>query len=201
MNCQEAQELFGEYWDLPEGDPGRAALESHLLGCETCAEEFRFWEESEDLIRGFTDRSVEFGSVDHVSRNVMDRIYAEQSWFMPVGNRTYHFSAAFRMKAAAVIAGCMAIFLCGFFYLVFGQPSEEPNANVFRMTGMLDTANAASDATVVGADFYESVPVASISDPIVLQVVPTVPQYWIALSLFGMISALLILNWLSRTRS
>jgi len=201
MNCQQAQEMFGEYWDLQEGDSKRASLERHLLECGECAEEFRIWEESGDLIRGFADESAVFGPVDHVNKGVMDRIYAEQSWLMPVGHRTYQFTAAFRMKAAAVIAACMAIFLCGFFYLVFGTPAEDQDANVFRMTGLLDTANAASDATAVGADFYDSVPVASISDPIVLQVVPTVPHYWIALSLFGMIAALLILNWLSRTRS
>lgn len=200
MNCREAQDNFAEYWDLSGDDAIRRQLDEHLLQCEACAEEFRIWEESESLIRELTDESVQIGPIDHVSRGVMDRIYAEQSWLMPAHHRTYRFSSSFRITAAAVIAACLAVFMCGFLYLAFGSAGGDSSAAMVRMTGLLDTANAGSDVTTVSADFYENVPVASISDPVVLQVVPTIPEYWIALSLLGVIGALLILNWLSRTK-
>ncbi|MNW18862.1 hypothetical protein D3C71_2185930 [compost metagenome] len=53
----------------------------------------------------------------------------------------------------------------------------------------------------MAAGFYAEVPVASISDPFVLKVVPAFPQYYVALSLLGLVMALLTLNWLSRTRN
>jgi hypothetical protein len=201
MNCQEAQELFGLYWDMDHENPERLALQAHLLICEDCAEEFQIWEESESMIRSLSSEDALAGPFDHVNRSVMDRIYSEQSWFMPVKNRTYHFSPSFRRNIAAVIACCMAMFVCGFFYLAFGTSADTSSTQLANVTGLLDTANAASNVSTISADFYKDVPVASISDPLVLQVVPTVPQYWVALSIFGMIMTLLILNWLSRTKS
>ncbi|EXX91292.1 hypothetical protein BG53_03735 [Paenibacillus darwinianus] len=201
MKCEEAQELFGVYWDLPEKDPEREVLEKHLLHCEPCAEEFRMWEESESMIRNLTTEQPSIGPVDHVNRGVMNRIYAEDNWFMPVKERTYQFTGAFRRKLAAVIACCLAMFSSAFFYLVFGRPADSSAVEVEKLTGLLDTANASSQTAAISLDFYQDIPVASISDPLVLQVVPTVPQYWVALSLLGMIMTLLTINWISRTRA
>jgi len=201
MKCEEAQELLGVYWDLPEDDRERATLEEHLLHCEPCAEQFGIWEKSESMIRNLTKELPSDGPVDHVNRGVMDRIYAEDTWFMPVKERTYHFTAAFRRKVAAIVACCLAMFTSAFFYLVFGRPSDPSAVQVEKLTGLLDTANASNQTAAISLDFYQDVPVASISDPIVLQVVPTVPQYWVALSLLGMIMTLLTINWISRTRA
>jgi len=199
MKCLDVQQSFGVYWDLPEDDSERQAVDEHLLTCEECREEFRIWEESEQLIRQFSEYDDETGPVDHVNRGVMDRIYAEQSWFMPVQSRSYQFTKTFRRNTAAIIACCMAMFICGLFFLLMGN-DDSSSIEVAKLTGLLETANAASDASLIGNDFYADVPVASISEPIVLNVVPTIPQYWIALSLLGMVMTLLILNWLSRTR-
>ncbi|QYR19890.1 hypothetical protein KZ483_18680 [Paenibacillus sp. sptzw28] len=200
MNCLQVQQSFGVYWDLPENDMERKMVDEHLLTCSACREEFQIWEESEQLIRGFSDNVEEIGPVDHVNHEVMNRIYNEQSWLMPVATRSYQFTRTFRRNVTAVVAFCMAMFVCGLFYLLIGYNGSS-SADVAKLTGMLETADATSDSSVIGADFYADVPVASISDPIVLRVVPTVPQYWVALSLLGMIMALLILNWFSRTRN
>ncbi|MFD0711172.1 anti-sigma factor family protein [Paenibacillus sp. GCM10027626] len=197
MKCLEVQQSFGVYWDLPEDDAERQAVDEHLQVCAECREEFRLWEESEQLIRCFSEYNDEAGPIDHVNRGVMDRIYEEQSWLMPVASRSYQFTRKFRRNVAAVIAGCMAIFISGLYYFLTGSAED---ASVKKLTGLLETANATSDVPMFTNDFYADVPVASISDPIVLNVVPTVPQYWIALSLLGIVMTLLILNWLSRTR-
>ncbi|MBW7454118.1 anti-sigma factor family protein [Paenibacillus sepulcri] len=200
MKCLQVQESLGIYWDLPENDKERIMVDEHLLTCEACREDFRIWQESEELIRDFSDNEDEMAPIDHVNRDVMERIYSEQSWLMPIPTRSYQFTRTFRRNMTAVIACCMAIFVCGLFYLMIGYDGSS-TADVAKMTGMLDTADASNDSSVISAAFYADVPVASISDPIILNVVPTIPQYWVAFSLLGMIMTLLILNWFSRTRN
>ncbi|XEC92733.1 anti-sigma factor [Paenibacillus tarimensis] len=201
MNCHEIQDLFGIYWDLPAHDPERMAIDRHLQQCKSCAEEFQIWEKSESLIRDLSDETFEIGPIDHVNRDVMDRIYTEESWFMPVSERNYQFSASFRRNVAAIIACCLAMFVCGFVYLLFGEQAGSSATQIVKVSGLLDTVNANEGISVVSSSFYNEVPVASISDPVVLKVVPTIPQYWVALSMLGIIMTLLILNWLSRTRT
>lgn len=116
MNCNDAQEKFGEYWDLSETDEDRAAIDQHLLECTECAEQFQLWEESEDMIRFLSEEDDNLALTDHVNRNVMDRIYAEQSWLMPVPNKSYHFSKSFRRNIAIIVAACMAMFASAFLY-------------------------------------------------------------------------------------
>ncbi|WP_219836550.1 anti-sigma factor [Paenibacillus sp. R14(2021)] len=200
MNCQNVQQTFGAYWDLAEDDSERQAVDEHLQTCERCREEFQIWEESEQLIRFFSEDSVELGPVDHVNHGVMDRIYSEQSWFMPIASRRYHFTKSFRRNVTIIMAFCLAMFVVGLFYLLTST-NDSSSVEVAKLTGLIETANAASDNSVISADFYADVPVASISDPIVLNIVPAVPQYYVALSVLGIIMTLLILNWFSRTRN
>lgn len=200
MKCAEVQDKFALYWDMTEDDPDRIEMEAHLLDCRECADLFGVWEESELLIREYSEETMPIGPSDHVMRNVMDRIYAEQSWFMPVPSKSYQFSKSFRRNIAILIAACMAMFACAFFVFVFDYREAPSQAEMQAMTGLIDTVNASGDDVLGAAGFYAEVPVASISDPFVLQVVPTFPQYYVALSLLGLVMALLILNWLSRTR-
>ncbi|OMF33843.1 hypothetical protein BK133_13730 [Paenibacillus sp. FSL H8-0548] len=200
MNCNDAQEKFGEYWDLSETDEDRAAIDQHLLECTECAEQFQLWEESEDMIRFLSEEDDNLALTDHVNRNVMDRIYAEQSWLMPVPNKSYHFSKSFRRNIAIIVAACMAMFASAFFVFVFDHQGGVTKAEIAELSGLMDTVNASGDG-IVTAGFFAEIPVASISDPFVLKVMPAFPQYYVALSLLGMIMTLLILNWLSRTRS
>lgn len=200
MRCEDVQAKFDVYWGLSEDDSERVAIEAHLFDCEHCAEEFRLWDESEAMIRFFDDEAVPFlGPIEHVNRNVMDRIYAEQSWMMPAANKSYHFSKSFRRNLAIVIAGCMAMFTCALIFFIIGNDSGTSQEQIAQLTGLMETANASGSGLIISAEF--EVPVAGVSDPFVLKVVPTYPQYWAALSLLGIIMTLLILNWLSRTRN
>lgn len=199
MKCHEVQELLSAFWDLPEDDADRIRVENHLEHCAECTQQFKIWEESQQLILKFTEESdiIPGAGVD-LSRNVMDRIYAESAWMMPVNNRTYSFSLKLRRNLSALIACFMAIFLSSFLYLmVMGGTSDADRLN--QLTEMMPT--------VIGGDMSISadlnlgeIPVASIGDPPVLNVVPTYPHYWIALSLLGITFSLLVLNWLARVR-
>ncbi|WP_270171555.1 anti-sigma factor family protein [Paenibacillus sp. SYP-B4298] len=200
MKCHEVQEALGVYWDLPENDPERMAIDRHLQQCESCMEEFRIWEESEAMIRSAAESPAGMEPMDDITRGVMERIYMEQAWMQPINERRYQLSKVFKRNVAAVIACCMAMFVCGFVYFLFGERTD-PQATVSNITGLLDTVNANEGISLISTDFYNEIPVASISDPFVLNVVPTVPQYWVALSILGIIVTLLILNWLSRTRT
>ncbi|MCA0754399.1 zf-HC2 domain-containing protein [Paenibacillus sp. N4] len=201
MKCNEAQEKFGEYWDLSEQDHERKAIDLHLLECEACAEQFRVWEESEDLIRFLSEEEKFLGPTEHVNRSVMERIYAEDSWLMPASHKSYQFTKSFRRNLAIIIAACMAMFVSAFVVFVFDHEGGASKVEISELSGLMDTANVSGDGVVVTAGFFAEVPVASISDPFVLKVVPAFPQYYVALSLLGIVMTLLILNWLSRTRS
>jgi hypothetical protein len=201
MNCNETERKFGEYWDLSEHDEERKAIDRHLLECRDCAEQFRLWEESEELIRGLTEEDNFVGEVEHVNRSVMERIYAEQSWLMPVPHKSYQFSKSLRRNVAIIVAACMAMFACAFIVFVFDHGDSGTSMEIAELSGLMDTANVTGDGMVVKASFLTGVPMASISDPFVLQVMPAFPQYYVALSMLGIVMTLLILNWLSRTRS
>jgi hypothetical protein len=190
MNCEQTAEWFGIYRDLPEDAPERLAVDRHVAECPDCAEQFRLWEESAELIRELPfDEEIE-RIPDHVNRQVMDRIYAEQSWFMPAVRRTYDFSIGFRRKVAALLAALLAIFCGSFLYTAWKHMSEsEPTPAVLDASG-----------TLIGFQTVD-VPVASLSDVYVLHVTPVMPEYWVALSLLGTIMMLLILNWFSRVRA
>ncbi|RXZ80245.1 zf-HC2 domain-containing protein [Paenibacillaceae bacterium] len=197
MKCQDVCDAFGLYWDLPANDPERVAVDQHLLGCVSCAEQFRIWEECEAAIRDLANQPILLGPVDHINRSVMDRIYSEESWFKPAKPRRKPLSALFRRNAYALVACCMTIFAIGFLYFLFGQQTGSSNVEI---TGMLDTVKANDGISLISTDFYKEVPMASISDPVVLKASPAIPGYLVALCLLGVLTTMLTLNWLSRTR-
>ncbi|WP_276351589.1 anti-sigma factor family protein [Cohnella caldifontis] len=194
MNCEQVTEWLGIYRDLPEDSPERLAVDLHVAGCADCAEQFRLWEESAELIRGLPldDDELERTWVsDSLNRQVMDRIYSEQAWYMPAARRTYAFSSGFRKKVAAVLAALLAVFCGSFLYTAWKHMTAgNDTPEVLDATGSLSSGFQTVD-----------VPVASLSDVYALHVSPVMPEYWVALSLLGMIMMLLILNWFSRVRS
>jgi hypothetical protein len=200
MKCDEAGEWFGIYQDLPEDSAERLAVDLHVSECSQCAEEFSMWEESARLIQElpFNDEVQEEPMTSEwVNQNVMNRIYADKSWYMPAVRRTYSFSFAFRKRVAGILAALLALFVCGFLYSVFGRASGANGDG----SGVMETANAFASSRQFGGSVHLDVPVASLSDPIMLNVTPAMPEYWVAFSMLGMIMILLILNWLSRVRS
>ncbi|MFC4599059.1 hypothetical protein [Cohnella hongkongensis] len=198
MKCEEAAEWFGIYRDLPEDSADKLAVDLHVQSCEECQEEFRLWEESALLIQELPldddQYAVPFSPVQ-VNQKVMDRIYMEQSWYMPATRRTYAFSFLFRKRVAGVLAALLALFVSGFLYAAFG------NGMVKDPSTVRESASAFAASHPYGDDIRLDIPVASLSDPIILNVSPNVPEYWIAFSIIGMIMTLLILNWFSRVRS
>ncbi|WP_256757311.1 hypothetical protein [Cohnella sp. WQ 127256] len=197
MKCEEAGEWFGIYQDLPEDSDDRLAVDVHVQQCKECAEEFSMWEESALLIHEFPMDDVQEDqpvTSQWVNQNVMNRIYAEQNWFMPTVRRTYAFTFSFKKKVAGVLAALFALFVCGFLYAAFGQNSGSSGS-------VSKSANAFAVSHQFGDSIHLDVPVASLSDPIMLNVSPAMPEYWVALSIVGMIMTLLIMNWFSRVRS
>ncbi|XID94329.1 anti-sigma factor family protein [Paenibacillaceae bacterium WGS1546] len=197
MRCEDAAEWFGVYRDLPEHSDEKLAVDLHVQGCRECAEEFRIWEESAMLIQELplNEETVDAPvSPARVNEAVMSRIYAEQSWFMPATRRTYAFSLAFRKRVASVLAALLALFITGFLYAALGGGDAGSN-------GKRETANALAASHQYGDSIRLDVPVASLSDPLMLNVSPAVPEYWIAFSIVGLIMTLLIMNWFSRVRA
>ncbi|MGG4032614.1 hypothetical protein ABEV74_02735 [Paenibacillus cisolokensis] len=203
MKCQDVQKTLAFYWDLPNDAPERLMADAHIAGCPDCAEQFRLWEESMLTIRSLGEDDVPDGPGEHVGNAVMARIYSEQAWLRPVQQKSYTFTRKVRRRTAAIVACVTALFACGLLFLAFADLHTADNGQVQQVTGLLETANASADGIgVISAKFYSEIPVASVSDPIVLKVEPEVPEYtyWIALLVLGIVISLLLLGWLSRTR-
>lgn len=202
MKCDEVRELLLDYWDLEEGDWNRVRVDEHVKRCPACKEEFELWSESARLIQ--TSVAEDFPPVSErgpVSTLVMDRIYADEGWSKPIAERLYSIPHKLRIRLLTMIAGCLAVFGSAFVYQLI---VPDDSASGFPSSGVISVnALGSSDTAEFSFAGIEGVPVASIGDPIVLglPVVDSYPDYLFALSLLGMICALLTLNWLSRLRS
>ncbi|MEB3101277.1 anti-sigma factor family protein [Ferviditalea candida] len=202
MKCNEVQERFGEYNDLPVHDLRRQRIDEHIRHCSDCAEEFRIWEESADLIKTGIFAAGALGE-SRIASNVMSRIYMDESWRIPVADRTYNISSKMRRNLTAVMAFCLTMFIFSFIYSIIqpGQPQETTQSGN-ELKGMFP-ADMIQDAHSISSksSIFEGVPVASITAPNVLRIEPpSYPHYWMALSIFGVIFGLLTMNWLSRIK-
>lgn len=206
MNCNEVQELFGSYWDLPTDDPRRIFMDEHIRHCPSCREEFEIWKESMDMIHnlGDTDADTDVPSIGSISSEVMERIYAEEKWRIPIAARVYHLSFRMRMRYTAIIAFCLTLFSISFLYSVFYSRFQDSGSRISDLAGIYPAANAVGDGNVMTANsnIFEGIPVASIGSPNVLKIpqVPPYPDYWIALSLLGLVCVMLVMNWFSRIK-
>ena len=202
MKCNEIEQFIDSYLELDEDDPLRIEIEAHLFDCEHCSTilELDFSSLSlSDL--SFTDADIKQTNIDYINKHVMDRIYAEEAWYMPIVTKNYHFSRNFRRNIAMIIACCLAMFSIALFVFIFDYKEDTKSTIAANISGIVDIASAES-VNLVSSNIYKGqIPVASISDPIVMQVVPTFPQYYVALSLLGIIMTILVLNWFTRTRS
>lgn len=206
MRCDEAQELFGVYWDLPAQDPLRQQLQQHLSECDSCAEEFAIWQESLDLIHDMALTPTDELQDSYISKGVMDRIYAEEAWKLPVSEKVYSISYKMRRNITAVVAVCLSLFLISILYTIVERPDTPAGHHAESSSESLAVANALGSNASDGIDLDSKtlIPLASISDdPLILKMGPieTFPDYLIVLSILGLVSALLIMNWLSRIRS
>jgi len=195
MNCTDVQNLFGDYFDLSEDDIRRKCMDKHILDCSKCAEEFEIWSESTQLIQAENQALPTPNTILPIAHKVMDRIYQDESWRIPVQNRIYSIPFKLRRSLTAVIALFLAIFMFSLLYNLVDNTSN----NVAASYGMVAVGtapsidNSISDTAVASTANF-------ITEPIKLTMVST-PDYWLALSLLGLISALLTMNWLSRLKS
>lgn len=201
MKCQDVQEGLGAYWDLPEDDDRRRAVDEHIRHCPACREEFDIWAESTELIRntvGSVDKRVEYVPV---SSQVMNRIYADESWRIPVPNRLYSFSYKMRRNLSAIVALCMTLFVFGFVFSVFGMGADEQSPQY----GLKPVAAVTTDVNAASAKTTKTLPVAtaSLKEPYLVTMGPirSVPDYMVVISLLGLTGTILVMNWLSRTKA
>ncbi|NDI34369.1 anti-sigma factor family protein [Chengkuizengella sediminis] len=185
MNCKEAQESFALYWDLPEENFKRTKIDQHLKTCTSCAEEFEIWEKSHDFIHMNSSLEDEhpFQTNQNISGSVMDRIYMEESWKVPIQDRIYSLSFKFKRNITLLISFCFAIFVTSLF-LSISNKFQADNVEPVEPTSGIVT-------------------VASINNPLQVKIIsdPSFPDYLIVLSLLGVIGAILILNWFTRIRT
>jgi hypothetical protein len=208
MKCHDIQELFGIYWDLPGEDLRKQCVNEHIKHCKACAEEFEIWQESIELIRFSTDEELA-DMPTPVSSSVMSRIYADEAWKMPITDRMYAISYRMRRNFTAVIAFCLALFIFSFLYSIVHEPKPDqvalgPESSVFGRIGEPVVVAGASGESMNARAMPSAVAsLKGFNEPLMYHVGPihTYRDYMLALSLVGMTSALLIMNWLSRTRS
>lgn len=202
MRCKDVQELLGQYWDLPDHDLRKMAVDEHIGRCACCAEEFKLWEESAELIWDAGIETEVPATRSSISASVMERIYADESWRLPVAKRAYSLTRSMKLRISAVIGFCLALFLASFINSIVSD-QEEVQAYAFR-PGVVPVMSAQSgDSAVQLALFSQEIPTASITAPFVLDMGPVdaYPDYLIVVSIIGIVFSLLTMNWLSRVRS
>ncbi|GGO04307.1 hypothetical protein [Saccharibacillus kuerlensis] len=143
-------------------------------------------------------------NAERMNRSVMDRIYEESPWLLPGETKTYASQHRFRSRAAVWIAALLAVFLVSFVYLAgWGIPDQQKSAAQNVPAGVilqpLMVKAGASDSADTEADDQQTSG-RGIVDPLVAQIGPTHPQYWMFLSLTGMGLALLSLTRLATMR-
>lgn len=209
MRCNDVQELFGVYFDLPEDDLRRQCVDEHISRCAACREEFEIWKESTDLIRlAAVDEPLAPPVVMPITNQVMSRIYKDESWRLPIADRIYNIPYKLRRNLTAVIAFCLALFMFSFLYTIVSDNTKEvATAEQGTQYGFKQAVRASSDTPGDALNVHNmSRPTLAsvgptIIEPIKIGPIRTMPDYLLALSILGLISTLLIMNWLSRTRA
>jgi hypothetical protein len=209
MKCSDIQELFGVYWDLPNDDLRRAAVDEHIATCAECAEEFQIWEESTILIRTAAIESELPDFEPMVSGKVMNRIYENESWRIPVSERMYAISYKLRRNLTAVIAFCLALFVFSFlFAIVYDGTPQSTIASADNSLFDLQAPQALKSSSTESMNGHKMVDaVASLNpsfmEPLRFHVGPihSYPHYLLVISILGLIATIIIMNWLSRTKA
>lgn len=200
MKCYEISERLGEYWDLPDHDELKRAMDQHIASCEACREEFEIWNESASLIQSVRGASIQTLPEGKVTQDVMERIYHNESWRLPVAFRTYTFSYRVRRNIMACLAMCLAIFVVSFIYTFVAGTDD---SDYYEFAGVIDIAVAKSAVSGERPAMFDHIPVASISSPSLLKASPIVSysNSILAASIVGFVFMLLLMNWLSRLRA
>jgi anti-sigma factor RsiW len=179
---------------MEDDDPLRDAVEAHVKECAACAAEFSIWQDSLSCIRQSAEEvPAEIIPEPRTINRVMERIYQEDPWTRPVSHRIVHRNVWFQRTAAFVAAACMFFFLYALADIALTETSSG-EAGLDKVTGLVPTASAAENETM---NLVLEVPLASISDPVVVVAAPRVPDWFIALAVIGLTISLLLLNRLN----
>lgn len=200
MSCQQFQEQLPMYWDLPNSDPLKVEMDQHKQSCSACQGDFAFWQESNELIHDVPVETLPLKS-NRLSSSVMDRIYSDEKWRAPIHTRSFGLSLSARRNMSLAVAFFMALFVISFVASLMHKPAVD--AQEYMSAQSPATAvSVAVDATSVESE-DSSLLLASISEPPMIQIksINDDPNYYVAISLFGMTVALLTLNWLNRVKN
>lgn len=198
MNCDEVQKLLSSRWDLPDDSEESRMVAEHAAGCGECAEAWRLWRESSMLLSGLrADEPEEAPDADRrIAERVLGRIYAEQRWAMPTIRKTYAFTPPLRKRLAILSSLLLILFVMSFWHLL----SQRHGGSGGSMVGALEAAHAFAAGRETETLLVE-IPVASLNHVVMYYAAPSPSEYWLGLSLFGVIAMVLVLNWLSRVRA
>lgn len=198
IKCDDILKYIDQYWLMDDNNITKIEIEAHLCDCEHCAGLFDLGVLSPSHSSSWDEPAMTADGV-RISDHVMNRIYQEQDWAMPIYKKKYKFSKAFKRNIVLGIAASLALFFVAIFTMLSEDGQVSSNKVEANQSGVIDVvvAKGSVQATDVLA---EHVAVASLSDPIIMKAVPTYSQYYIALAIIAIIGILLVLNWFSRTK-
>lgn len=204
MKCEEVLEMMAEYADnlLPESM--RVRVEEHLVACDACRTECELWTKSGLWLQ--MDKE-QYNSV-HAPRSIVDavmtRIFAEDRWAIPIRQKVFTVTA--RMWRFAVSTALVLLILCGLSLYTISQEGLIGDNHLFTPTK--PEAIAASIETTPGIAQIH----ANSGFPAAGEVASSVfvyetgvslaekPDFVIIVSLFGILTAVITMSWLSRAQ-
>lgn len=195
MNCREAQDRIPFMWDAPPTSIERVQFQEHIEHCASCRREWELWEESSRLMREL-EIEISEESAEAVNQKVMERIYLESPWLMPGDGKSAGSAAITRRRLSWWIACFMAVFISSLLYVAFIGSEDQPlvQGSGITETGIAGSSNSFNFAYPV--DSYHS----GIMEPLVANMGPLHPEYWMMVSTLGIILAAFLLFRLNRYR-
>jgi hypothetical protein len=212
MKCEDIRELLSVYWSLPANDVRRTAVDNHNETCEVCNEEFKLWEASEYMIRSEMEGYIttEISNDQSISSNVMQRIYSDESWRMPVQSRMYAVSDKSRRNLTLVLAFCLALFVGSFLFALVGNvfvPIDETMGSNNSVYSIQTPQTLEASSNKLTHEYNMATAVASVSqtfvDPFPFHIGPiqSYSHFLLILSILGFITAILVMNWFTRVKA
>ncbi|GIP32407.1 anti-sigma factor [Paenibacillus sp. J2TS4] len=207
MKCADIQEWLEMYTELPEEDERRLRVEEHVKHCTDCEQELKIWIDSAEWIaEAEMSNQVREAAVERseYSSQVMTRIYEQESWRLPVSDRIYSISYKVRRKLTAFISFCLALFMFSFLYSLVNResPDSQADSGVFGFHQAVSAAGNSAEPSMHLQSLSSNVSYGKmVIEPLKLGPIQSYPDYFLVVSFLGLIAALLIMNWLSRTRA
>lgn len=202
MKCEDVQQLLADYWELPKHDLRRLHVDLHIRECRSCREEYELWKESSQWIKQ-TAPIEEPTFESNISNKVMERIYQTERWQVPVSERRIGLSGKQRLIFIGILSFLLALFVLSFIHLATSNDSLYPSPSQ-QWGGFVSVASSNEPLGTYNSNpiRMEGIVVASISDPYLLSMegLEKRSNYYLVLSVFGIIMAVLTINWLTRMK-